>query len=223
MSSQDHREMKLLFQWSSGLNSFCLLHFLHSFYSISISTKEVECFELLLWLKDIENNESVDTGQNRSKQDSQVKSQFWLAIDAICCDLLVKQINPSYMGVTHFDDCWAVLNHPCGWSLDSTLQRWHGVETIKAGKIICTSLSSIHVHTIMLLWYNIWLSHLFNSLSAFKCQHVVLIFPYSLNTIQSIVVQSLNECSVTKEVKKILAYVVFSPSTKSRTTNSPTS
>ena len=168
MSSQDHREMKLLFQWSSGLNSFCLLHFLHSFYSISISTKEVECFELLLWLKDIENNESVDTGQNRSKQDSQVKSQFWLAIDAICCDLLVKQINPSYMGVTHFDDCWAVLNHPCGWSLDSTLQRWHGVETIKAGKIICTSLSSIHVHTIMLLWYNIWLSHLFNSLSAFN-------------------------------------------------------
>ena len=65
MSSQDHREMKLLFQWSSGLNSFCLLHFLHSFYSISISTKEVECFELLLWLKDIENNETVNTGQNK--------------------------------------------------------------------------------------------------------------------------------------------------------------
>ena len=63
----------------------------------------------------------------------------------------------------------------------------------------------------------------FQFLVSFQCQHVVLIFPYSLNTIQSIVVQSLNECSVTKEVKKILAYVVFSPSTKSRTTNSPTS
>ena len=35
-------------------------------------------------------------------------------------------------------------------------------------KIICTSLSSIHLHTIMLLWYNIWLSPLFNSLSAFN-------------------------------------------------------
>lgn len=138
----------------------------------------------------------------------------------ICRDLLVRQINSSNTGIIQFDDCWAVLNRPCGNPLPLVCTVDMVSKLTAADEIICTGLLFIHLHP----HYVIVVKHLgipsFQFLVSFQRRHVLPIFPYRSNIMQLIIVQFSNGRRTTKKViKKIVAYVFSNDSTKSSTTD----